>query len=69
MLNIRIIILSVVLTFVLVAIGYFTVAPTYAMATKSTSETCTAVSASSLSIQELRDILNGRYERRVGWPR
>lgn len=68
MLNIRTLILSIVLTFALAVMGYFTVAPTYAMATESTSETCTAASAPSLSIQELKDILNGRYERRVGLP-
>lgn len=69
MFTLRLIVLSVLLTFALIAIGYLTVAPTYAMATESASETCTAVSNSSPSIQELWDILNGRYERRVGLPR
>ena len=69
MFTLRIIVLSTLLIFAVAAIGYFAVAPTYAMATESASEACTAVSSTSLSIQELWDILNGRYERRVGLPR
>ena len=62
MLNIRIIILSIVLIFAIAAIGYLTVAPVYAITTESGSETC--VGTASLSIQELKDIINGRYQRR-----
>ena len=69
MFTLRIIVLSVLLTFALIAIGYLTVVPTYAIATESASESCTSVNALSLSIPELWDILNGRYERRVGLPR
>lgn len=64
MLNLRIIILSVVLIFALTVIGYFTVAPTHTITTESSSASYIAVRDSSLSIQELRDVLNGRYERR-----
>lgn len=67
--NLRIIILSIVLTFALAAIGFFTAAPTYAMDTEPASETCVAVSTPALNTAELWDILNGRYERRVGLPR
>ena len=69
MLTLRIVILSVMFIFVIAGIGYLTVSPTSAMVTESNSESCAAVSFSALSTEELKDILKGRYERRVGLPR
>ena len=63
--TIRTAILSIVLMLVLAAAVNF-VAPLQAKAAAS----CPGpVAASSLSTQQLRAILNGRYEHRVGMPR
>jgi len=71
MLNNRTFILSVVLVLILIGAIYFAVAASPAEAsTASTTPICPVAHASYLSTQELRDMLNGRYERRCcGLPR
>ena len=65
MLNIRTLVLSVVLVLILTGSIYFAVtASPAAGSVVSTSPTCSGAHASWLSTQELRDLLNGRYERR-----
>jgi hypothetical protein len=70
MLNIRTVILSVMLVLVLLGAMYSAVVASPAASSPSVF-ICPVVhsSAASFSIQELRDILNGRYEHRVGLPR
>ena len=67
MLNIRTIVLSVVLVIILTGSIYFAVAAS--PVAESAASTAPTYHASWLSTQELRDMLNGRYERRVGLPR
>jgi len=70
MLNIRIVILSVVLMFVVAGATYFAVTASPSAVSANSAPTCPVIhTASSLSTQALWDILNGRYERRVGLPR
>ena len=69
MLKIRTVTLSVVLVLILAGAIYFGVAASpAAISVSSTAPTCPVVHESHLSTQELRDTLNGRYERRVGLP-
>ena len=69
MLNIRTTILSLVLMLVLTGAIYFTVAASpAATSASSATTTCPAVHGAYFSTQELKDTLNGRYERRVGLP-
>ena len=68
MLKIRIAILSIVLVLVVTGSTYFAVTASAASSAQSTS-TCPVVHPSSFSTEALWDILNGRYEHRVGLPR
>jgi flagellar basal body-associated protein FliL len=68
MLNIRIVILTVALMLVTAGSTYFAVTASAAAPAQS-AQTCPVVHRVALSTEALRDILNGRYERRVGLPR
>ena len=68
MLKIRTAILSVVLMLVVAGSTYFAVTASAAPSAQ-TAPTCPVIHPSSFSTEALRDILNGRYERRVGLPR
>jgi flagellar basal body-associated protein FliL len=68
MLKIRIAILSIVLVLVAAGSTYFAVTAS-AAASAQTAPTCPVIHPSSFSSKALWDILNGRYERRVGLPR
>ena len=64
------VILSVVVALILAGAIYFTTAASSAESSASSaSQTCPVAHTSYLSTQELRDMLNERYERRVGLPR
>lgn len=70
MLNIRTVLLSVMLVLILTGAIYFAVAASPASESALvTAPTCPVVHASYLSTQALKDILNGRYEHRIGLPR
>ncbi len=62
---IRTTISSVVVMLVLAVAVYFAVAPQSAQAAAS----CPGPAVSALSTQDLKAILNGRYEHRIGLPR
>ena len=68
MLNIRILVLSVVLVLVAAGSAHFAATASAAASAQSASS-CPAVHTASFSTEALRDMLNGRYERRVGLPR
>jgi hypothetical protein len=68
MLKIRILTLSVILIFVVAGATYFAVT-VFAAPSSQSGPSCPVVHPSSFSTEALRDILNGRYERRVGLPR
>jgi hypothetical protein len=58
------------LTVIVLAIAVYFAAPPRIVATAYTGPaTCPVVHASWLSTQELKNLLNSRYERRVGLPR
>lgn len=63
--TIRTTISSVVVTLVLAVAVYFAFAPQAVQAAAS----CPGPSAASISTQDLKAILNGRYVHRVGLPR
>ena len=67
MLKIRILILSVVLMLVVAGSTYFAVTA-FAAPSAQSGPSCPVVHPSSFSTEALRDILNGRYELRVGLP-
>ena len=57
------------LTVVVLALAvYFAAGPHAVMAAQTGPTTCPRVSAISLSTQELKGMLNGRFERRSGLP-
>ena len=67
MLKIRIAILSIVLVLVVAGSTYFAVTAS-AAAPAQEAPMCPVAHPSSFSTEELLDILNGRYELRVGLP-
>lgn len=69
--TIRTAIISSLTTVVLVFAVYFTALPHTVRAAEPGAATCPVptVSVSSLSIQQLWDLLNARYEHRIGLPR
>ncbi len=67
MLNIRIIVLLAVLMSVVAGATYF--AASASASASSDIPTCPVVHPASYTSEALWDILNGRYERRVGLPR
>lgn len=69
MLNNRIVILTLVLTLVAAGTTFFVMTASAATPEQSEAPACPIVHPSSFSTEALRDILNGRYERRVGLPR
>jgi len=67
--KIRITILSAIFVLTVAVAVYFAAVPSPAMAAQAGASCPVArPSASSLTVQELWKILNGRYERRVGLP-
>jgi len=66
---IRTTLLSIVLVIVIGVGAYLAAVPLPAMAASSVPASCPLVGASSFSTQQLWDMLNARYERRVGLPR
>ncbi len=66
--TIRTTLLSVFLTFVVALAVYFAAAPLPVRAAQR-GTSCPAMSAASLSTEELRALLNARYLHRVGLPR
>ena len=60
---------SSLITLVLALAVYFAALPHAAWAAEPGTATCPRVSVSSLSTQQLWDLLNARYLYRVGMPR
>ena len=54
---------------VLALVVYFAALPQAVRAAQPGAATCPIVSVSSLSTQQLWDMLNARYEHRIGLPR
>lgn len=61
--------ISSLTTVVLTVAVYFAALPHTVRAAEPGAATCPIISVSSLSTQQLRALLNGRYEHRVGMPR
>lgn len=61
--------ISSLVTVVLTLAVYFAALPHAVQAVEPGAATCPRVSVSSLSTQQLRALLNARYEYRVGMPR
>lgn len=67
--TIRTALLSVVLTLVIAVAAFFTAVPMSARASQTATSGCPSVSVSSLSTEQLWNLLNARYVYRVGMPR
>ncbi len=67
--TIRTALLFAVLTLVIAVAAFFTAVPMPARASQTAASGCPIVGVSSLSTQQLWDMLNARYLYRVGMPR